>query len=145
MPYITEGMAALGTLLERSTNGTTYTAVAEVSNIDGPGGDVSEVDVTHHQSDGGYAEFVMSLKDGQTVKLDMNFLPSVAGQTVLRDDYDNKTKQYWRITFPDGATATFRAFVKMPPSPKAPVKGKLEANATLRVSGAVTITPTPSS
>jgi hypothetical protein len=140
MPYVTEGMAALGTLLARSTDGTAYTVVAEISNIDGPGGDVTEVDITHHQSDGGYAEFVMSLKDGKEVKLDMNFLPSVAAQSVLRTDYDARVKRYWKITFPDTATATFQAYVKMPPSPKAPVKGKLEGSATLRVTGQVTIT-----
>jgi|GEM_PF-2435840 len=140
MPYVTEGRAALGTLLERSADGITYAAVAEVYNIEGPGGDSTEVDLTHHQSDGGYAEFAMSLKDGGTVKVDMNFLPGVAGQSVLRSDFDAQTKLYWKIIFPDTSFCTFRAFVKMPPSPKAPVKGKLDASATLRVSGPVTIT-----
>lgn len=140
MPYATQGRAAIGTLFQRSTDGVNYTTVAEIYNITGPGGTATEIDVTHHQSDSGYKEFVLGLKDGETVTLEMNFLPAVAGQTVLRDDFENKTKQYWRLDFPDGSLMDWRGFVRQPPSPRAPVDGKLSGTATIRVSGPVTVT-----
>ncbi len=139
MSYTTAGRAALGSILNRSgDSGSTYSPVAEIFNLDGPSGDMVLIDVTHHQSTSGYREYRAGLKDGGDVTLQMNFLPSVSGQTALRTDFENQTVMYWRIDWPDGAQWKFQALVKQPPGPAAPFDGKLSARGVLKVTGPVT-------
>lgn len=94
-----------------------FTEIAEVKHIGGPNEKADESDVTHLRSPGGYREFIPSFKDGGELPLELNFIPGNATQdsvTGLRYEFQQNpipTKNR-RITFPDGTTATFAAWVK---------------------------------
>lgn len=134
---------AFGTKLRRGS--ATGTAVAQVTNISGPGLTADTIDVTSHDSTAGYREFLQGLKDGGEVTLDLNFDPvgathdDVSGG--LLDDYDSGTAVSWVITFSDAATSTW-AFSGIVTGfeVEAPMDDKLSATATIKVTGQPTLT-----
>lgn len=140
----TEAVSAFGTLLKRGNGASpeTFTAVAEITNLEGPNFSMDTVDVTHHTSPNGYREFLPSFKDAGEIAADMNFVPSSSEQdpsTGILSDFENRTLRNWQVVFPDDSTTTaaFSAYVTGA-SLSAPVDGKLAAKVTLRISGAVT-------
>ena len=140
---MSEAMSAQGTYISKG-NGTspeTYTEIAEVVSIGGPNETSEEIDVTHLRSPGAYREFIQSFKDGGELPLELNFIPSNATQdsvTGIRADYQANPQpiKNWQITYPEGTTCSFAAFVKNVSAP-ASVGAKLALNVTLRIVGAV--------
>lgn len=138
----TAGTSGFGTLLKRGSGATveTFTTVAEVKNISGPALSMETIDATHMESPSGYREWLPSFKDGGEVTFDLNFLPATAAQTGLTTDFAARTKRNWQVVWPDTATTTwsFSGFVTGF-TPSAAVGDILAASATIRVTGAVTI------
>lgn len=132
---------AFGTKLYRG--GTAGTAIAQVDNITGPGLKLNTLDVTNHDSTGGWQEFIGGLKDGGDVKLDINYDPAGATHKAaaggLLTDLTAGTALAYALKFPDAATTTwtFSAIVTSF-EPKAPANNKLTASVTLKVTGVVT-------
>ncbi|HVL82628.1 MAG TPA: phage tail tube protein [Actinomycetota bacterium] len=128
-------IGAQGTQLQREDPATpgTYTTVAEVRNIGGPGLSVDTSDVTSHDS-GPWREFISTLIDPGEVSLDLNFLPDDPTQTALLDDLQARRVGTWRLLFPNGATWGFPALVTGF-EPSSPHDGELSASATLKVTG----------
>lgn len=133
---------AFGTKLKRG--GTGGTAIAQVTNIGGPGMSVETYDVTSHDSTGKWREFVSGLKDGGEISLDLNFDPANATQKAAAGgalfDMTAGTATNYALVFPDSATTswTFNAFVTAF-EPTAPHDGKLTATCTLKITGAPTL------
>jgi predicted secreted protein len=120
----------------------TFTAVGEITSIGGPNFSMETIDVTHHTSANGYREWVASFKDSGEVPLEMNFVPSDAGQnptTGLLLDFENRAQRNYQIVWPTtpNKTGSFAAYMTGF-STSAPVDGKLSASATLKITGAVT-------
>jgi len=130
-----------GITLARGDGGNpeTFTAIAEITDFTGPGGQANEIDVTHLTSTG--KEFLMGLKDEGTFTFNGNLVPSDAAQTGLRTDRDNQTKRNFKLTLTDNPATvlTFAAFVQGF-SISAGVDDKINLDVTLRISGAVTWT-----
>lgn len=132
----TAATRGFGTLLKR--NGTT---VAEARDITGPGMSRETVDVTTHDSTGGWREYIAGALSGGEVSFDCNFLPANATQSyaagLIKDMVDG-TLQTFTLQYTDTGTTTasFSAFVTAF-TPKAPVEGLLSASVTLKISGAV--------
>lgn len=114
-----------------------FTSVGEVTSIDGPGGEASEIDVTHLASTA--KEYLIGLPDEGNITLDCALLPDDVGQTRLRNDRVNATLRNYKITLTDSpaTTITFSAFCKGFRM-TAGIDAKMMASVTLRVSGAVT-------
>lgn len=133
---------AYGTKLKRG--GTAGTAVAQVTNISGPGISVDTYDVTSHDSTGKWREFVSGLKDGGEISLDLNFDPAGATQKAaaggLLFDMTAGTSTSYALVFSDSATTswTFSAFVTAF-EPAAPHDGKLSATCTLKITANPTL------
>lgn len=135
------GIDAFGTILARegATPGT-YVAIANVSNISGPGLSRETIDVSAHDSPNGYRQFVGGLKDPGEITFDVNYKPSAHDMLVA--DLDDTTATNYRITWPDGSTWTFPAIITGF-EPSAPIDDKLAASITLKVSGKPTLVTVP--
>lgn len=134
-----QAMKSQGVRLQRGNGGSpeTFTTIGEITDITGPGGAASEIDVTHLLSTA--KEFVLGLADEGEVQLKLNMVPSDAQQTGLRNDRIAGTLRNFKLILTDVGleTATFAAYVKTY-SVAAGVDKKIELSITLRVSGLVT-------
>lgn len=72
-----QAIFAQGTMFQVGDGGApeTFTNMAEVRGIDGPGLTRAEYDVTHQGSPNGYVETKPGLRDGQTVTFEVAWLP----------------------------------------------------------------------
>lgn len=115
-----------------------YTEVKECTTFSGYDGQAAEIDVTHLQSDA--KEFRMGLQDNGTYKVDVNYLPNDPGQILARAAKASRVIQPCRVTYSDGSTDKFSAFVISAPVSGA-VDGKVDSSFSLRISGDVINTP----
>ena len=139
------GISAFGTLLKIGDGAASesFTTIAEVSNIGGPGLGLDPIDITNHSSTGGWKEFVGGLLDGGEVSLDINYDPTHAthdASTGLIKDMTDRTVRNFQLVFPDtsSTTWTFAALVTAFETSE-PVDDKLAASVTLKVSGQPTL------
>lgn len=138
------GLAAFGTKLQLLTTGATYVDIAGVTNIKLPVGTVTPIDITNHQSDDGYREFVTGLKEGGDITVDINYLPQT--HTVFTDLLNpavgSTGTKTWRIELPLGHKWDFDALLTGFDI-SAPVDDKLSATVTLKISGRPILTVAP--
>jgi len=108
--------------------------VAELTNISGPSSSSDEVDITNHDSQGDYKEFVMGMADGGEFSIEGNFVPvDTNGQTAMIADHYSRTLRTAAVCFLGSGfqfSATMKSF-----KVGAPVLGVLSFSATLKVSG----------
>lgn len=116
----------------------TFTTVADVTNIDVLDIKVDDIDVSSHESTGKWSEFISGMKDAGELSMDINYDPSVHGALFAAIG----TTKAMKITLTDSGAAvvTFSAFINGMKA-QAPYDDKLSATVTLKVTGAVTITP----
>lgn len=127
---MTSGVAAFGTLLKIA--GTT---VAELQSMESPSVNTDYVELTHHTSPGAFKEWAPTLRDGEEIAIEGNYVPGDAGQLAMRTANLSGALSTYTVTFPAGlGTWTFTAFAKQIKA-KAPVDGKLGFTASLKVTG----------
>lgn len=128
------GMNAHGVKFQRRDETGTFTDVANVTNISGPSIEREEIDVTTHDSAGGWMEFIGGLKNGGEVSVDVNYRP--ADHDHLVADFEDAEPRTYRIVFPD-AEATVWEFNAIMTGFEAefPYDGKMEASLTFKVTG----------
>lgn len=133
------GKSGFGAKLRRGDGtGGGFTEIANVTNISGPSTEREDIDVSAHDSPGGWMEFVGGMKDPGEVSVDINYDPSV--HDVLMDDYDEDDPRRWEIVWPEGTTWRFRAFLSGF-EPEAPYDDKLEASLSFKVTGKPELIP----
>ena len=134
------GLDGFGTKLLRSDMGSspTFTELAGITSISGPGISREILDVTAHDSADAYREFLGGVKDPGEVSVDVNYDPSE--HDVWVDDLDDVTPRDYQIEFPDGTIWDFAAFLTSF-EPTAPFDNKLTASASFKVTGKPAITP----
>lgn len=137
---MSSAVIAKGTQLQREdTPGSgTFTTVAEVRSIEGPGNDADEIEVSNMDS-GDYKEFKRGLIDAGQIQFAANWFFHATHSQILTDQAAG-TVSTWRIRWASMSpvkTATFSAFVKTASFSNNP-NDVVQANVTLRVSGAVT-------
>ncbi len=131
----TAATAAFGTTLTR--NGS---PIAELNNI----GDIELsqefIDVTTHDSTGGYREFIAAkIREAGEVALEGNFLATdTEGQIGLKSDLESGAIQNFVITFPEGTTWAFTAVVYRF-SISSPLEKQMGFAATLKIAGKPTL------
>jgi hypothetical protein len=128
-----------GMVLGIDTGGGTFVAIPEITDISGPGGQASEIDVTDLSSTA--KEFRMGLQDEGQISLSMNWLPTDTIHKQLRTDRAAQTLRNFEMLFGDmpGGTATkwaFSAFILGIEISNA-VDDVAKASVTLRLSGVV--------
>ena len=130
-------VAGKGTLFRR-WSGTAWVTIAEVNTITGPSMSRDTIDVTSLDSTDGYREFIAGFRDGGTVGLAMNF--TRASYETMKDDFESDTLQNYEIVLPDAENTTleFEGLVTELPL-TIPPDDKITADATIKISGAVTL------
>lgn len=134
------GIDGFGTQFKRGDGAgpEVFTALANVTNISGPGLSRETIDVTAHDSPDAYMEHVGGLKDGGEVSVDVNYDP--ADHDALVADFDDVNPRNYQIVFPDAGTTTWSfAGIMTGFEPEAPYDDKLSASLTFKVSGKPTI------
>ena len=120
-----------------TATGVTWTKVNECKDISAGGASVNEIDVTDLDSTG--KEFFPGLADNGDLSLEINYLPSDAGQAAIRAAFEGSEIKDYKITSPQGTTYTFEALVKnFPTIPKASVDGVQSGSISFKISGSVT-------
>lgn len=113
-------------------NGSTYTQVAEVTDITWPGYVRDAVEVTFMDSDDRFREYIPGLMDGGEVTIEMNWVPSTTDAIITA--LTANTIGQFKITYNAGANVVFKAIVTAY-QPQSPLGEKLTASATFKVSG----------
>ncbi len=140
----TSAISSHGTLLkigDGGGGGESFSTIAEVMDITGPGLEVATEETTNHDSSG-WREFTPTLKGAGEVTFDINYY-SATTQDQLETDMGNLTKRNFQLVMPLPASGTdTRAFAAYVTAfePSAPVEGILRASVTLQITGAVTKT-----
>lgn len=135
------GINGFGTALQRGDGATpteVFTTIANVTSINPPSMERETIDVTAHDSEDAWMEFVGGLKDGGEVSADVNYDPSE--HDVLVGDFDDEDPRNYRIVFPDDLATTwsFKAILTGF-EPEAPYDDKLAASLTWKVTGKPTL------
>ena len=129
---------AYGTIFKFTPSGGAQTTVGKLTSIGKLSPDSEEIDVTTLDSPGGYRQYIQGYRDAGSITLEGFHDSGDAGQTALRTAYDNGKAGTAQIEFPDGATASFSAYVKSYTLGAAEVDGAVGFGAQLRISGKVT-------
>lgn len=130
-------MRTQGTLIQigSAASPQTFTEnVANVTGISGIGGEASEIDITNFDST--FKEYLMGLKDGGSVTLEINFDTNNTTQRTLWTLHINQTTRQFRWLFVNGDYLEFNAFVKSFQFNGAP-DDVVKASLTLRVTGPI--------
>ncbi len=140
-----QALESAGVLLQHgrivgSTEADTYVTIAEVTDIDGPGGDAAVIPVTHLESTA--IEKLIGLPDEGSVDLSLNLSSpdsTTDGQALLRSDRTARNKRQYRIMLTDSAATAikFNAFVRSWRISHA-TDEKVAGTASLEVDGAAT-------
>ena len=101
---------AYGASLHYSTNGTTYTEIAQTVDLGGPEPEVGEIKITNNDSPDNTQEYIPGLIEPGDYEFQIVY--AVNACATIYSLMDAQTVYYWRVTFPDGAKWEFRGFVK---------------------------------
>ena len=116
----------------------TFTAVAEVFSITGPGRSRESIDATHLDSDNGYREFIPGgVIDGGEVTIELNYIPATSD--VLITALENTAAGNFRITHPNLIALTFSGFCTAYEVGPITVDEKLTLTATFKITGQPTL------
>lgn len=114
-----------------------YIEIGELTNVTPPNESADDVERTHMKSPGGYKEFTPGLIDGGTSTFEINNIPGDVTDDFIAAWRLAKEVRSTRITYPNEATATFKAYVKgFAPKAFGP-SGLIQAALTVRVAGQV--------
>lgn len=122
--------------------GSTYEEIGEVQSFSGiGGGSASVIDVTHLKSTA--KEKRVGLADEGQISLEMNYVPTDAGQLLVKSARTSQGEADIKIELADGSTSgttfEFKAYV-LSFGKSGGVDDIIKASATLEISGAVTET-----
>jgi hypothetical protein len=93
--------------------------IPECMKIGAPNSKFDLLDVTSHDSTGGFKEYIPGLIDGENATAEVNFVPTNAVHIGIRTDALTRTKDNFDIIFPVpsagspgvGSTLTFAAYI----------------------------------
>lgn len=117
-------------------------SVGGLKSVELPEVEVTDVDLTTHDTSGGHRQFTGGLKDGGTVTLSGAFDIEDAGQTILRDDDVQGLIRYVTVIFSDGSRVAFNAVVKGY-GVSNPLDEDVTFSSSLKITGEVTYSEFP--
>jgi hypothetical protein len=132
------GHIGAATTLSYSADGTTWTALSEVIDVDAPGMECKKVDFTNYGSPNTQKEYKPGWKDGQDVEVEIAFL--AAQETTLRGFVG--VQKYWQIQIADATTGSkwvWQGFITKIGA-KIPNEERITQKLTICVNTAITFT-----
>jgi len=124
--------AAYGATLEYDTG---PVQVGELTSIGPISISVDPIDVTSHDSDDAYREFVAGLIDGGELTVEGNHIAADTGQQGILTHLNARDSRALTIDYPDGSSWGFNALCTAYSAADAPVDGKLGFSATFKITG----------
>lgn len=116
-----------------------FTAIGEVSAINGFSMSKDTADVTHMASTSRYREFVSGLRDAGEVSIDVNYIPGGTDIDNAFTDYDANTSRNYQIVWADGTEFEF-AGICTSIATNEPIDDKMSATFTYKITGVPTFT-----
>jgi len=121
----------------------TFTAVAEIKDIDGPSITRASIDVTNQDSDDGWREHISGWRDGDTVTITANWLPNDAtqdGDTGMFSHFNDDNNHNYQIVTPTavGITISFAGHITSIPL-SLPMEEHGQVEFEIKISGAIII------
>jgi predicted secreted protein len=113
-----------------------FTLIPEIRNISGPTMSAEQIDVTSHDTPGGFRDKIQGLKDWGVLNCEMLWVPSDPKHLQLFDDYVAGTVRNYQLTVPDAVATTlnFAAFIGNNPT-QIPFDGALTKNVEFVIVG----------
>lgn len=137
---------AFGTILKMGDGAVSesFTAIAEVTDIQGPSFSKEAIEVTNHGSTDGWREYISGLKDGGEITLSLNWLPGAVTHDestgIMSKLYGDDVDNYQLLLPDDDETQINFAAVCTAFEGSEPIDNKLAADVTLKISGKPTFT-----
>lgn len=117
----------------------TYTAIAPVVSISGPGMSKDAIDVSHLASTARYREFISGMRDGGEVSIEIRFDPGDSDVDNALTDFEADTARSYRISWADGSTFDFEGILTGW-TPETPFDDAMSMSLTYKVTGQPTFT-----
>lgn len=131
---MSKAIAGVGTIIQKwSTGSSLWAAIAEVTNISGPGFTRDLIEVTSLDSTGGWREFIPGFRDGGNLVLSMNYTRE--GLDEFLADFESDDVGIYEVVLPDGTSIEFEGFVQEFPL-TIPTDAQITMEVTIKVSGA---------
>jgi len=139
---------AFGTILAYGDGATpeVFTKIGQVKDIDGPSMSRDTVDVTNHDSTGGYLESLGSMRDSGEISFPVEYDPGDATHdqdTGLLFLFDKDARTNFQLIFPVASLNGFWGYEFSGTvtgfKPGMPVLGSITADVTIKVSGPITL------
>jgi predicted secreted protein len=141
MSVASSSIIGYGSDFQRSTDGSSYATVGQVTDIVPPKSKATSINQTNLLSPSGSMEFRAGLRDGGTATFKILFKKT--DFATLQTDYSTGTTRYWKVVFSDlastASTLAFAGFIEELGTPM-PMDDKVEAEVQIKVSGVVTFT-----
>ncbi|HEQ98808.1 MAG TPA: outer capsid protein Hoc [candidate division Zixibacteria bacterium] len=138
---MSNAVAGVGTQFKRGDGASseTFTAIAEITRIGGPGQTRELIDVTSLDSTGGWREFIAGFRDGGELTLEMNF--TLDGYSEMLTDFLSDDSVNYQIVLPntEASVLDFAGFVMDLPLDIDPADA-IKLNVTIKLTGAVSLT-----
>lgn len=131
--------AGKGTEFRRWNSSTgAWEAIAEITNISGPGMTRDIIDTTALDTAGDYRTFITGFRNAGTVTLDINMTRD--NYETMKDDFEDDDAQNYEIVLPDSDTTSleFEGLVTECPL-TIPPDDKVTISVTIQISGQVTL------
>lgn len=112
----------------------TYTAIAPVISISGPGMSKDAIDVSHLASTERYREFVSGMRDAGEVTIELRFDPGDSDVDNALTDFEADTARSYQIAWADGSTFNFEGILTAW-SPETPFDDAMSMSLTYKVTG----------
>ena len=112
-----------------------FSRLAGLLTLGGPTQARDSIEVTDHDSPEGFREFIAGLGDGGEISLDLNYLPGDGTQNILTQLIRVGATRNFRIVWPGGVNWSLKGIITGF-DPTGAYDGKLEATATLKLTGA---------
>lgn len=141
MPVSEVVNGAYGVKLKHGTGSPlAYTAIAQITKIDGPGREVGERETTNLDSEAD--EWAPTLTKNGELSGELEYDPQGDTHKIMDDYVDNPAVADWQLLLPDTVngqtTFTFRGFVKKFSPTGMEREANLVASFTIRVTGKIT-------
>ncbi|QIK57768.1 hypothetical protein G7059_07910 [Erysipelothrix sp. HDW6A] len=115
------------------------TKIGDLTSIGEIGLESEEIDITTHDSEGDFKEFIAGSKDAGEVSVEGYLFNHKTFETLLKLANSREVRD-WTVTYPSGAEWSFKAFVKSIKDAEKGLDSVAGFSMSLRVSGAPTFT-----
>jgi predicted secreted protein len=133
---------AIGTLLQVGDGASpeVFTTIGGLSSITGPNFTSNSIDVTSHDTTGGFREKITGLKDAGQISGTLFFDCSLSQHQALLDDYKANTAKNYRLVLATFSPQKYFSFSATPSEVNYTfnVDGAQEAQVTFEISGDAT-------